>query len=439
MTTHQLMRIVAAMTKSKPATAAADGSNNTPETADLDFLLRAMQANLEIFERLQTAQLMQVAKDAGHQIARLQALQLHCLAGLRRRRSDARELASEVALTLHLTDNRAGAMISAAEALANRLPRTFRLMDSGFVDLYRAMKVTEGTVWLSDHHARIVDTLLEDRLSDKNPTQIRKATAYAAMKTDPEGAANRVTQRRAERRAVLHHQSEGISQLSIDNAPTEKATAAYLRIDKIARALKTSDEKRTLDQLRADVALDLLLTDKGGVAERAEVYLYVDLQTYLGLNDDPAELAGHGHVPAEVARRIATGPDTTLRRIITAPLTGQVIEVGKFRYRPSIDVEEFVRVRDRECRQPGCPRPAHNCLTEPTQTKAGSATDTDGTLSYCIRHRRLKNRADWKYQVRDDGKLVIMTPTGQQVESIPPPLHDPGPQVEHPMETRKGA
>ncbi|MFF4593719.1 DUF222 domain-containing protein [Amycolatopsis sp. NPDC001319] len=432
------MRIVAAMTKSKSATTVTDDSNS-PETADLDFLLRAMQGNLEIFERLQTGQLMQVAKEAGHQIARLQALQLHCLAGLRRRRSDARELASEVALTLHLTDNRAGAMISAAEALASRLPRTFRLMDSGFVDLYRAMKVTEGTVWLSDQHARIVDTLLEDRLSDKNPTQIRKATAYAAMKTDPEGAANRVTQRRAERRTVLHHQSEGISQLSIDNARTEKATAAYLRIDKIARALKTSDEKRTLDQLRADVALDLLLTGKGGAAEQAEVYLYVDLQTYLGLNDNPAEMAGHGHVPAEVARHIATGADTTLRRIITDPLTGQVIEVGKFRYRPTIDLEEFVRVRDRECRQPGCPRPAHNCLTEPTPTKGESTTDADETLSYCIRHRRLKNRVDWKYQVIEDGKLVITTPTGQTVESIPPPLHEPDQQVKQPLETRKGA
>ncbi|WP_326569121.1 DUF222 domain-containing protein [Amycolatopsis rhabdoformis] len=426
------------MTESKSATV-ADDSHNTSETADLDFLLRAMQAKLEIFERLQTTQLMQVAKDASLQIARLQALQLHCLAGLRTRRSDAGELAAEVALTLHLTDNRAGAMISAAEALTNRLPRTFRLMDHGFVDLYRAMKVTEGTVWLSDHHARIVDTLLEDRLADKNPTQIRKATAYAAMKTDPEGAANRLAQRRSERRTVLHHQSEGTSQLSLDNAPTEKATAAYLRIDKIARTLKTTDEKRTLDQLRTDVALDLLLTGKGGAAEQAEVYLYVDLRTYLGLNDDPAEMSGHGHVPAELARHIATGPNTTLRRIITDPLTGQVIEVGKFRYRPSVDIDEFVRVRDRECRQPGCPRPAHGCLTERTPTKAGSATETDGTLSYCLRHRRLKNRADWHYKVVDDGKLVITTPTGQKVESIPPPLREPEPQVEHPEQERKGA
>ncbi|WP_344867510.1 DUF222 domain-containing protein [Amycolatopsis ultiminotia] len=414
----------------------ADEPNLPNETVDLSLLLRAMHADLGIFRRLRPEQLMAVIKESSAEIARLQALQLHCLAGMRRRRSDARELASELALTLHITDNRAGAMIVAAEALAERLPRTFRLMDRGQLDMYRAMKVTDGTSWLSDHNARIVDVLLENRLANKNPTQIRRATAYAAMKIDSAGATNRTSQRRAERRVVLHHQAEGISQLSVDNTSTDKANAAYSRIDRIARALKNGDEKRTLDQLRADVALDLLLSGKGGAAGKVEVFLYLDLETYLGLNDNPAELAGHGHIPAELARHIATGPDTTLRRVITDPLTGQVIEVGKFRYRPSVDVEEFVRVRDRECRQPGCPRPAQNCVTEST---GSSATDADSTLSYCIRHRRLKDRADWQYQVLGDGRLAITTPTGQKVEAMPPPLHEPRPRPEHPGEERLGA
>ncbi|MBB2502864.1 HNH endonuclease, partial [Amycolatopsis echigonensis] len=219
-------------------------------------------------------------------------------------------------------------------------------------------------------------------------------------------------------------------------ASADKAAAAYLRVDKIARSLKTGDEKRTLDQLRADVAIDLLLSGKGGVPEQTEVYLYVDLKTYLGLNDNPAELAGHGHIPAELARHIATGPDTIVRRVITDPLTGQVIEVGKFRYRPSIDVEEFVRVRDRECRQPGCPRPAQNCLTEPT---GPDSADADSTLSYCLRHRRLKNRADWSYEIMQDGKLIVTTPTGEKAESAPPPLHDPQPTPDQPEEERLGA
>lgn len=428
------MRMVMSMgNPTSPANhaAAPDPSN---ETADLAFLLRAMHADLGLFQRLCPEQLMAALKETGREIARLQALQLHCLASLRRRRSDARELASELALTLHLTDNRASAMISAAEALTKRLPRTLRLMDEGKLDFYRAMKVTDGTSWMSDHNARIVDVLLESRLEEKNPTQIRKATAYAAMKIDPIGATSRMTRRRNERRVILHHQDQGTSQLAVDNVPTEKATAAYLRIDKIARALRTGTEKRTLDQLRADVALDLLLSGKGGVSEKTEVYLYLDLETYLGLNENPAELTGHGPIPAELARHIATGPDTTLRRVITDPLTGQVIEVGKFRYKPSLDVEEFVRVRDRECRQPGCPRPAQSCSVEPV---GSHRQNTDTAMSYCIRHRRLKNRADWQYKVLDGGKVSITTPTGQRIESVPPPVHEPRPG--HPGEERLGA
>jgi hypothetical protein len=392
------------------------------ETADLAFLLRAMQSNLDLFDRLQAEQLMAAAKNAHQQIARLQALQLRCLAGLRRRRPDQRELACELALALHLTDTGAGAMIAAADALTQRLPRTFRLMDQGKLDLYRAMKVTAGTSRLSEHHAKLVDLLLENRLADKNPTQIRKATAYAATKTDPKGAETRLAQRHAERRVMLRRQDDGVAQLSVDNASPDKATAAYLRVDRIARSLKTGDERRTLDQIRADVAIDLLLSGKGGAPEQPEVYLYVDLQTYLGINNNPAELAGHGHIPAELARHIAAGPDTTLRRVITDPLTGRVIEVGKFRYRPNVDVDEFVRVRDRECRQPGCPRPAQGCVTEPGTP---ASADADTTLSYCVRHRRLVDRADWTYDVKQDGKLIVTTPTGERVESSPPPLHEP--------------
>ncbi|MBB4685533.1 hypothetical protein [Amycolatopsis jiangsuensis] len=71
-----------------PATP-ADAPKIPNETADLAFVLRAMQADLGLFERLQPEKLMDVIKAANIEIARMQALQLHCLAGLRRRRSDA--------------------------------------------------------------------------------------------------------------------------------------------------------------------------------------------------------------------------------------------------------------------------------------------------------------------------------------------------------------
>ncbi|WP_199193081.1 HNH endonuclease signature motif containing protein [Amycolatopsis sp. BJA-103] len=374
-----------------------------------------------------------VAQAASAGIARLEAVRFRALAQLNRHRDGARSVTQEVAFALSLVDNHAGAMVAAAEALTTRLPRTLGLMDQGKVDGFGAMKVAAATAWLSDENALAADALLEDRLPDKNSGQIRKAASHAALTVDREGAANRTERHREGRRLAVRHGETGVASIEVEDGPVEKVTAAYTRIDREARALKTGDETRTLDQLRADVALDLLLGGQGGKSERAEVFLYMDLFTYLGVNDDPAELAGHGHLPATLAREIATGADTVLRRIITDPLSGQVLDLGRDRYRPSAGQGEFVRVRDRECRRPGCHRPAQACdLDHSVPWEVGGHTDAADLIDLCRRDHRLKDEPGWTYHLASDGTLTITTPTGQSHDSTPPPLHQPRPATEEP-------
>ncbi|MPV38456.1 DUF222 domain-containing protein, partial [Georgenia subflava] len=80
--------------------------------------------------------------------------------------------------------------------------------------------------------------------------------------------------------------------------------------------------------------------------------------------DDPplsevAELVGYGPVTADVARAIAAGG--TWRRIVTDPLSGAVLDVGRRRYRPPADLAVYVRERDKTCIRPGCSTPATRC------------------------------------------------------------------------------
>ena len=412
------------MSSSSQPLPTSDDTNDNDKPNGLAFMLRAIHADPFLLNRLKDDQIVRIIRDTAAEIARLEALQLRAVADLDHRRRQADSVASEIALALSLTENRASVLVSAANAITTRLPRMLSLMDHGELDLYRAMKVTEATGWLSDEHAGIVDVILAGRLYGKNANQVRKAATYAALKTDPHGGSQRTGQRGKERRIRLHHNAAGVSHLSVSNAPTEKATAAYMRIDKVARDLKAKGEARTLDQIRADVAVDLLLSGNGGEAERAEVFLYLDLATYLGLNEDPAELAGHGSIPAAIARQIVNGPDTTVRRIITDPLDGKVLDLGKKHYQLSADAEEFIRVRDRECRQPGCARPAQNCRIETTPS-AKDLEDGDDLVSYCSRHRLLKNRPTWRYEVESDGTLVVTTPAGDVYTSTAPPLHPP--------------
>jgi hypothetical protein len=385
-------------------------------------MLRTVRTDPDTLQRMEDEQVVDLIRDTDAEISKLQALQLRAIGDLSVRRRRAPSAASEVALALSITEHRAGAIVAAANALIARLPRMLNLMDDGRLDLYRAMKVTDATAWLSGDHVRVVDATLADRVPGRNATQVRRAAAYAAAKADPEGAAQRTDQKLLERRLVLHHQDTGVTHLSVNNTPTEKATAAFARIDRAARALKTPDESRTLDQLRADVALDLLLSGTGGPSERTEVFLHIDLATYLGLNDFPAALAGRGPVAASVARRIVSGSDTTLRRVLTDARTGQVAELSPTHYPLDPAHDEFIRVRDRECRQPGCMRPAQTCGIEATRAQGEAVEATDLPITYCSRHRKLKGQPGWDYEVTADGTVNVETPSGRVYSTTPPSM-----------------
>jgi hypothetical protein len=372
---------------------------------------------------------LRVAKEVGVALARLEAVRYRALARLSELRGGARSVVQEVALELSLVDGFAGSLVATGVALTSRLPRTLSLMDRGKVSGFNAQKVAEATAWLSDEDSLTADAALEKRIPDKDSTQVRKAASYAATKADQSGADRQAAERRKGRRLSVAHGEAGVASIEVVDGPVEKVTAAYQRINQEARTLRNQGDTRTLDQLRADIALDLLLGGNGGVSERTEVFLYMDLNTYLGLNHDPVKMAGHGYLPAELGRHIATGPDAVLRRIITDPLSGQVQDLGRTRYRPDAATAEFVRVRDRECRRPGCDRAAHACeLDHSIPWQFQGETNVADLVTYCRRDHRLKDEPGWIYHLEPDGTLKITTPTGQVHVSEPPPLHDPRPE-----------
>ncbi len=57
----------------------------------------------------------------------------------------------------------------------------------------------------------------------------------------------------------------------------------------------------------------------------------------------------------------ALARDGTWRRLVTDPLSGALLDVGRTRYRPPADLDELVRLRDGACVRPGCSVPSHAC------------------------------------------------------------------------------
>jgi hypothetical protein len=213
-----------------------------------------------------------------------------------------RSVAAELALELSITERRAGAEVALAQALTTRLPETFAAFRRGEIDGFKARMVFEPTNALSDEMARQVDAIVATRLAGKNPSSLRAAVNRVVQKVDAEGYERRSRARRRERSVCLIHQDETMATLLCE-LPVEQASAIYTSLDQHARQLRRHGDERTLEQLRADTLVDRLLNRSPGNSGIAPViYVYIDLLTLAGLNENPAELAGNGTIPAWLGR-----------------------------------------------------------------------------------------------------------------------------------------
>lgn len=123
-------------------------------------------------------------------------------------------------------------------------------------------------------------------------------------------------------------------------------------------------------------------------------------------------------VPAAVARALAAGG--TWRRVVTDPLTGVVLDVGRTRYRPPAALADMVRTRDTSCTHPGCTTPATSCeLDHITPWAAGGTTSLDNLTTLCQTHHRLKHTPGWVLTRAEDGTLTWRTPTGARYQRHP--------------------
>jgi len=147
-----------------------------------------------------------------------------------------------------------------------------------------------------------------------------------------------------------------------------------------------------------------------GVADRVslgdikpQVAVTVPVMTLLGHSDEPGDLAGHGPIDADTARRLAAQAPSFLR-ILTHPETGTALSVGRDRYTVPADLRSWLRLRDETCRFPGCSRRAQRCDIDHVKDWAhGGATDHDNLIHLCRKHHRLKHTTGWTVSTESPG------------------------------------
>jgi hypothetical protein len=209
--------------------------------------------------------------------------------------------------------------------------------------------------------------------------------------------------------------------------PLVQAAACHRVLTDAAASLVALGEAggRTGAQVLADTLVERLTGQATAAAVPVEVQLVMTDTALLGDEDTPARVPGHGPIPAPVARRILAGTDAEvfLRRLYTAPESGQLVAMDSRRRSFPALLRRMVILRDDLCRTPYCNAQIKH-LDHATPHAAGGATSWANASGLCARCNYAKENPGWAHTA-DPSQLRVTTPTGHHYHHPAPPLARP--------------
>lgn len=359
----------------------------------------------------------------------LEAAQLRVLSVMQQRDTSELGLAQEsVSLALQVPLRTAQGKLARARTLATELPRTLAAVAGGSISGEHARVLAEAVWRLPDDPqlpAALEQAVLPPLLAGRCVTvpQFRRQVRRAAMALDPVTAEQRHQRALAERTVACLPGEDGMASLSVVLGAPE-AQLIHTRLTAAATLLPAQDP-RTMDQKRADLLVDAVLSGlpADGLpmlrGRRPAINVVVSADTLLGLDDQPAHLTGYGPITAHTARRLAADESGTWRRLLTDPDTGALLDIGERRYRPAQRLRDFVSARDDVCAFPACNQPGYRCEFEHIRpfAKGGSTCRCNGALA-CRRHNQCKLNTGWSYRLNSDGSFTWTSSTGHSYTSV---------------------
>lgn len=337
-----------------------------------------------------------------------------------------RFVVDEISCALSLTRRGAENRLGLAMQLTDSLPQTLEAWQRGDLDWRRVNLIVDRTLVLDDSARHRVEQIVLPRAENATTGQLRRIVDRAVIAADPAAADNRHERERLERHVSIRPADDGMSILQAYLC-AEEAAAALQAID---NAAKESDGSRTAGQRRADAFMTLITGAKSGPISpqvgTSSVRIVVSADTIAGRTNTPAELVGYGPIAPELARRLAA--DGTWQRILTDPVSGEIVDIGRRRYRPPAALTEYVRARDQVCTFPTCAQAAVDCdLDHSTAFADGGETSATNLSVKCRRHHLLKHHAGWTTIQQPDGTVTWISPTGHRYDNPPPRLLDEEP------------
>ncbi len=331
---------------------------------------------------------------------------------------DSRWLAeSEVCAALAWSPATAQHRLHEAHALTRLFPQTLQLLCEGHISLEQARCLANLTTGLTDETAHTVQQHVITRMPGQNTAVTRQAIRRAILRTDPHAAAKRHQHQRTRRHVELHPEDDGMATLSF-YLPADVAQMAMRTLTDMAQRAKptnkNSNDKRTLDQRRADL-LPALLSRAPGTngnttslpAVAARVNVVIGIETLLGLSHEPAHLDGYGPICADQARRIAHAHAARWRFLLTAT-DGTLAHASPRTYTPTAAIKHITQLKHTTCAFPHCAMPSDRCDLDHNLAHHKGGNTTVGNLApLCRRHHNSKSFGHW--HLNRDGENIQWT------------------------------
>ena len=394
-------------------------------------------------------------------------------ASTREREMPLRAMAAELAVAKRVSDRTMQTRLFEAHRTVTQFPAAWESWRAGRVSRAHVKVIVDTGAELADPGAR--GRYERDVLGYAEATSAARVRSYAeqvAENLNPKSMQERHDRAVLDQRIWVDDLRDGMSMLGVIG-PSVEVHGAYDRLTRQGKAIKAADraarreaaeregacgaapeipcdddtaptvegeapvqedlwfDERSLNQIRTDVLLDMLLTAspsvdptgdaiEGGLgAIRGHVQVTVPATTLAGTTLGGAQLNGKCAVDPETAKILAgNAPD--FDRVFLDPITGVVLAVDRRFATPA--QRRYLVARDIRCRFPGCRRPAMDCDIDHREDWAlGGKTDVENMGAFCESHHALKQAAGWTVVQMPGGRLHFTAPSGLEYVDDPPP------------------
>lgn len=324
----------------------------------------------------------------------------------------------ELQTALVKTRRSADGDLDLALQLRDQLSDVWETLNEGRLDLARVrVFASELSTLNPDLIPGVVDRVLP-AAEDLTTGQLRAGLKRAVLQVDPDSAQIQFEAGIEDRKTVVFSNPDHTGDFHIRNVDPAHLLTAHRHINHLATSLKRlPGETRSIDQLRADVAMGLL---QGNTTDRTRP---VQTKLVIHLKTDTIHFPGYGPVlPDTLTRLLQTAQNNNDVEIVDPTTITDTCTHQTSSRTPTPTQVKHITSAYATCIFPGCRISAADCdIDHRRQHAQDGPTACHNLAPLCRHHHRCKDETTWNLQRNPDQTHTWTSPLGHTYTTDPSP------------------